>query len=102
MKGNQWVVEGDNYAGFSGYRPFKHTFYELKDYKEFMSRAVQSGDKVMVEHIETFIWKSEKVHNVKLQLELAKENLEKSEKLEEKKRLLEEKKRLEKRLKEIG
>lgn len=105
VKGQKWVEEGNNYAGFSGYRPFKKTFFNSEEFSDFMQTVVEDTRRIGVESIETFTIKPDKVLDVKLQLQLATENkaaMEKREKKAKRVRLAELRKEVAKLEAEVG
>lgn len=100
----QYVVEGDNYAGFTGYREKQKVLLSRADYMDWMLEAARdfaSDDKVIL-RIRQGEYKEPEDTDVKFQVENAKARLKDEEKREQMAALLREKARLEKKLKELA
>ncbi len=100
----QHVVEGDNYAGFSGYRDRQKVLLSRADYLDWMlesARDFGSEDKV-IKRIQTAKYETPEEKDVAAEVKEAKTRYTEEQKREEKAALLREKERLEKKLKALS
>ncbi len=99
----QYVEEGDNYAGFAGYRERQKVLMSRPDYMDWMLEAARDfnvGNKKLL-RVRVAEYQHPNDLDVKEAVAEATNRLKDMEKIEAKAALLREKERLEKRLKEL-
>ena len=81
---SKFVVEGDNYAGFSGYRDFTRVLLSEEAYKDWMAKP---NNDIRITRIEVFTYEPAGQLDIKAEVADAKERLKQAEKANEIKRL---------------
>lgn len=97
------VNEGDNYAGYYGYRERRHVCLNVDEYKSWMHDRVLliQSKKVVIERIRKAAYLTPVDMDITIEIAESLETVVKKEKAREKDKLLKQKKILESRLKEM-
>jgi hypothetical protein len=103
---DEWVDEGNNYAGYSGFRNFQKIFLDVKDFTEWLDGKIGyywygHGRKFKINTIENSFYSAPLLLDMKVEVERSLQRIAEKRVEAEEKRLLAEKKKVEKKLEEL-
>ena len=98
---SQFVVEGDNYAGFTGYRDKSVILMSEAEYKEWLTSQIERQNNFKIIKISTFTYKPAGELNIVTEVDNINEHIKKVNKEKEIKRLEAETAKMQEKLKAL-